>query len=106
MKEISMRRSLSERKLAKKERKEMARSAHFDRSLTPISIIGDKKPDETNTMSGGDSDYGTLNSGGGTLETRSRKNKFWKLKVSCEMFDASLSIVSPAPSEACIKYHH
>ena len=77
MKDISMRRSLSERKLVKKERKEKARSAHFDRSLTPISIIGEKKAEESRIMNG-DSDYGTMSS---TMESRSRKNKFWKLKV-------------------------
>ena len=77
MKDISMRRSLSERKLVKKERKEKARSAHLDRSLTPISIIGEKKPEEAGMMNV-DSDYGTMSS---TMDSRSRKNKLWKLKV-------------------------
>ena len=75
MKDLSLRRSLSERKLAKKERKDKTRSAHFDRSMTPISIIGEKKKEELTTSSNmnEDVDYGTI---GG------RRNKFWKLKVT------------------------
>ena len=74
MKDLSLRRSLSERKLAKKERKDKTRSAHFERSLTPISIIGEKRENSTppSTMNG-DVDYGTI---GG------KRNKFWKLKVT------------------------
>ena len=74
MKEISLRRSLSERKLAKKKDKNS-----LDRSLTPISIIGDKRAEEP--IMTGDSDNGV-----GTLDIRLRKNKFWKLKVSCFIF--------------------
>ena len=74
MKDLSLRRSLSERKLAKKDRKEKARSAHFERSLTPISIIGEKKENSTpNSTMNGEVDYGTM---GG------KRNKFWKLKVT------------------------
>ena len=74
MKDLSLRRSLSERKLAKRDRKDKARSAHFERSLTPISIIGEKKENSTpNSTMNGDVDYGTM---GG------KRNKFWKLKVT------------------------
>ena len=74
MKDLSLRRSLSERKLAKKERKDKTRSAHFERSLTPISIIGEKRENSTPpTTMNGDVDYGTI---GG------KRNKFWKLKVT------------------------
>ena len=74
MKDLSLRRSLSERKLAKRDRKDKARSAHFERSLTPISIIGEKKETSTpNSTMNGEVDYGTM---GG------KRNKFWKLKVT------------------------
>ena len=74
MKDLSLRRSLSERKLAKRDRKDKARSAHFERSLTPISIIGEKKENSTpNSTMNGEVDYGTM---GG------KRNKFWKLKVT------------------------
>ena len=74
MKDLSLRRSLSERKLAKRDRKDKARSAHFERSLTPISIIGEKKENSTpNSTMNGDVDYGTM---GG------KRDKFWKLKVT------------------------
>ena len=73
MKDLSLRRSLSERKLAKRDRKDKARR-HFERSLTPISIIGEKKENSTpNSTMNGDVDYGTM---GG------KRNKFWKLKVT------------------------
>ena len=73
MKETSLRRSLSERKIAKKERKEKTRSAPFDNSMTPISIIGgDPKLDNMNDYL----DNGTLEQPG-----RGKKTKFWKLKV-------------------------
>ena len=67
MKEISLRRSLSDRKLAKKDKKRQ-----LDRSLTPISIIGEKHSDEHNNMTD-EMEYATDN--------RLKKNKFWKLKV-------------------------
>ena len=68
-----MRRSLSERKIAKKERKEKTRSAPFDNSMTPISIIGgDPKLESMNDYL----DNGTLEQPG-----RGKKTKFWKLKV-------------------------
>ena len=74
MKDLSLRRSLSERKLAKRDRKDKARGAHFERSLTPISIIGEKKESSTpNSTMNGEVDYGTM---GG------KRNKFWKLKVT------------------------
>ena len=74
MKETSLRRSLSERKIAKKDRKEKTRSAHLDNSLTPISIIGGEQQ-QPETMNGF--------SENGTLEhpARGKKTKFWKLKV-------------------------
>lgn len=72
MKDISLRRSLSERKLAKKERKDKTQSVHMERSLTPISIIGEKKKEDPVMNGGGDSEFGTLNG---------KKKKFWKLKV-------------------------
>ena len=73
MKDFSLRRSLSERKLGKKERKEKTQSVNFERSLTPISIIGEKKGGES--MVNGDTDHTMTN------DARSKKKKFWKLKV-------------------------
>ena len=83
MKDISLRRSLSERKLAKKERKDKTQSVHMERSLTPISIIGEKKKDDPVMNGGGDSEFGTLNG---------KKKKFWKLKVRHRNF------ITPAPT--------
>ena len=80
MKDFSLRRSLSERKLAKKERKDKTQSVNFERSLTPISIIGDKKGEDS-MMNGGDSDHTMM-----TSDARNKKNKFWKLKVILYQF--------------------
>ena len=72
MKDNTLRRSLSERKIAKKDRSEKTRSEHLDHSMTPISIIGgEAKPDCLPEY-----ETGTLDRSG-----RSKKTKFWKLKV-------------------------
>ena len=73
MKETSLRRSLSERKIAKKDRKEKTRSAHLDNSMTPISIIGGEQQPETMN---GYVEHGTLDH-----QARGKKTKFWNLKV-------------------------
>ena len=73
MKDISLRRSLSDRKLAKKDK---ART--LDRSLTPISIIGEKNSEEHQNMADDSMEYSTA-------DNRLKKNKFWKLKVSFNM---------------------
>ena len=74
MKETSsLRRSFSERKIAKKDRKEKTRSAQLDNSMTPISIIGGEQQPETMN--------GSMESGTLELPTRGKKTKFWKLKV-------------------------
>ena len=74
MKETSsLRRSFSERKIAKKDRKEKTRSAQLDNSMTPISIIGGEQQPETMN---GYMENGTLE-----LPARGKKTKFWKLKV-------------------------
>ena len=80
MKDFSLRRSLSERKLAKKDRKDKTQSVNFERSLTPISIIGEKKGEDS-MMNGGDSDQTMM-----TSDARNKKNKFWKLKVILYLF--------------------
>ena len=85
MKETSLRRSLSERKIAKKDRKEKTRSAHLDNSLTPISIIGGEQQAETMN--------GYPESTGGTLDHSvrgSKKTKFWKLKVFSDLSPQSV----------------
>ena len=74
MKETSsLRRSFSERKIAKKDRKEKTRSAQLDNSMTPISIIGGEQQPETMN--------GYMESGTLELPARGKKTKFWKLKV-------------------------
>ena len=72
MKDNTLRRSLSERKIAKKDRREKTRSEHLDNSLTPISIIGGEAKPEVMT----EYEAGTLDRPG-----RGKKTKFWKLKV-------------------------
>ena len=86
MKDFSLRRSLSERKLGKKERKEKTQSVNFERSLTPISIIGEKKGGES--MMNGDTEHTITN------DARNKKNKFWKLKVIlCLLFSKHLPAI-------------